>query len=345
MKTVYSEKHRLHHGHGELHAGELVPCFEKPERADMILAEVKKRHLGEVLSPHEFDESRIAAVHSPAYVAFLKSVWGEWLKVGGKGDLLPCISPARDMRFDRVPEDVFLKACYYSFDATTPITAGTWAAAKSSADVALTAQELVSDGAPSAFALCRPPGHHASTDYFGGYCFFNNAAIAAQGFRDKGAAKVAILDVDYHHGNGTQSIFYDRADVYVASLHGDPAHNYPGFLGYGDEKGRGAGEGFNANYPLPQGTGAPTWFAALESAMDGVRRFKPDALVVSLGVDTYEGDPISHFKLASPDFLKMGEKLAGLSCPTLFVMEGGYAVEDIGVNAVNVLEGFEQASA
>ena len=345
MKSVYSDRHHLHRGKKELFGGELVACFEKPERADMILAEVKKRHLGEVLSPHIFDEDRLTAVHSPAYVAFLKSAWDEWTASGETGDILPCFSPARDMRFDRVPEAIYPRVCYYSFDTTTTITKGTWAAAKSSADVALTARALISAGAPSAFALCRPPGHHASVDYFGGYCFFNNAAIAAQALRDDGAARVAVLDVDFHHGNGTQSIFYDRPDVYTASLHGDPAQNYPCFLGYADEKGRGEGEGCNANYPLPQGTDALSWFAALDQAMAGVRQYKADVLVVPLGVDTYEGDPISHSKLNGPDFLTMGEKLATLGLPTLFVMEGGYAVEDIGINAVNVLEGFEQKLA
>lgn len=342
MKTIYSNKHHLHHGQAELHGGKLVPCFEMPSRADMIFGEVISRDLGEIRVPHNFDKARIARVHSPAYVDFLETAWDEWTAIGEHGDILPVCTPARDMRFDRVPRNIYGRVSYFSFDTTAPITSGTWTAAKTAADVALTAQELITNGANSAFALCRPPGHHASTDYYGGYCFLNNAAIAAQGFRDAGAAKVAILDVDYHHGNGTQSIFYDRADVYFASLHGDPATNYPFFLGYADERGRGGGEGFNANYPLPPGTRADTWFEALETACEGIRRYGPDVLVISLGVDTYEGDPISYFKLKSQDFLKMGAFLTRLGLPTLFVMEGGYAVKDLGINTVNVLEGFEQ---
>jgi acetoin utilization deacetylase AcuC-like enzyme len=340
MKTVYSSNHQLHHGQAELHGGQLVPCFEKPSRADMIHAEVKRRSLGEIIAPQDFGKDRIARVHSPAYVDFLESAWDEWTGIGQTGDILPVCTPARDMRFDRIPDNIYGKVSYFSFDTTAPITSGTWLASKSAADAALTAQALITAGAKSAFALCRPPGHHASRDYYGGYCFLNNAAIAAQGFLDNGATRVAILDVDYHHGNGTQSIFYDRDDVYFASLHGDPRTNYPFFLGYEDEKGRGAGEGFNANYPLAPGIGAEIWFDALGQAMAGVARYKPDALVVSLGVDTYEGDPISYFKLQSADFLKMGTALAGFKLPTVFVMEGGYAVDDLGLNTVNVLEAF-----
>jgi acetoin utilization deacetylase AcuC-like enzyme len=189
-------------------------------------------------------------------------------------------------------------------------------------------------------ALTRPPGHHAGTDCFGGYCFLNNAALAAQALRDAGAARVAVLDVDYHHGNGTQSIFYRRADVFTASIHGDPTTEYPFYLGYADETGEGDGEGFNLNLPLPAGTGFDAWRQALRSAIDAVRRFGAQALVVPLGVDTFEGDPISRFTLRSEDYFEVGRLLASLELPTVFTMEGGYAVAEVGVNVVNVLEGF-----
>ncbi len=175
----------------------------------------------------------------------------------------------------------------------------------------------------------------------GGYCYINNAAVAAQWFRDQGAARVAILDVDYHHGNGTQEIFYERADVQVINLHGDPMTEYPFFLGHADEKGAGAGEGFNHNYPMPFGTAWEDWSASLEDACARLAAYAPDVVVVSLGVDTFEKDPISHFKLTSEDFPKIGRRIARLGLPTLFVMEGGYAVDEIGVNAVGVLTGFE----
>lgn len=343
MITVYSDDHRLQHGKAELHGNKLVPCFEKPERADMVLDRIRQRKLGCVIAPEGFGLAPFQRVHSAEYIAFLQNAWADWLAAGGDGDALPPCTPMPDMS-RRVPRSIWGRISYYSFDASAPLTGGTWAAAKASANVALTGQNLITGGEKSAFALCRPPGHHASTSYYGGYCFLNNAAIAAQAFRDAGASRVAILDVDYHHGNGTQSIFYDRDDVFFLSLHGDPEEDYPFFLGHADETGRGRGEGYNANYPLPHGTGAETWFDVLDQAIRRIKAYKPDALVVSLGVDTYEGDPISHFKLKSDDFLTMGRRLAQPGLPTLFVMEGGYAVEDLGINAVNVLEGFEQQS-
>jgi acetoin utilization deacetylase AcuC-like enzyme len=209
--------------------------------------------------------------------------------------------------------------------------------------VALTGQALVTGGARAAFALCRPPGHHAAQDMFGGYCFLNNAAIAAQAFRDAGAARVAVLDVDFHHGNGTQDIFYDRDDVLFVSLHGDPMAAFPHFLGHAGETGMGAGVGFNLNLPMPAGTAFDAWRAALQTGLQRIADFKADALVISLGVDTFEKDPISFFRLQSPDFRTLGADIADAGLPTLFVMEGGYAIDEIGVNAVNVLEGFEGA--
>jgi len=175
----------------------------------------------------------------------------------------------------------------------------------------------------------------------GGYCFLNNAAVAAQALRDGGAARVAVLDVDYHHGNGTQSIFYDRADVLFLSLHGDPLTEYPFYLGHADETGTGAGAGFNLNLPLPAGCTAARWFEALEAACLRIASFKPDALVVSLGLDTFAGDPISKFALQPDDFIRLGERLGKLGLPTVFVLEGGYAAAELGTNAVNVIEGFE----
>ncbi|MCP3688141.1 MAG: histone deacetylase family protein, partial [Gammaproteobacteria bacterium] len=175
---------------------------------------------------------------------------------------------------------------------------------------------------------------------YGGYCFINNAAVAAQAFIDQGASRVAILDVDFHHGNGTQAIFYNRADIMFCSLHGDPKAAFPHFLGYADETGSGAGEGYNHNYPLGPGTGFQTWGAALDDACNKIKAYGPDALVVSLGVDTFEHDPISFFKLSSDDFARYGATIATLKLPTLFIMEGGYAVEEIGINTVNVLQGY-----
>jgi acetoin utilization deacetylase AcuC-like enzyme len=202
----------------------------------------------------------------------------------------------------------------------------------------------VAAGDRSAYALCRPPGHHAGRAVFGGYCFLNNAALAAQHLLDDGARRVAVLDIDYHHGNGTQDIFYRRADVLFASIHADPRTEYPFYLGHADETGDGAGEGFNLNLPLAAGATSAQWFAALETACIRIAGFGADALVVSLGVDTFAGDPLSRFALQSADFLRIGERIAHLGLPTAFVFEGGYSVAEIGINVVNVLEGFETAA-
>jgi acetoin utilization deacetylase AcuC-like enzyme len=341
--TIYSELHHRHHGNAELIDGQMKPCFEMPRRAEMILARVREVGLGEVCEPHRFGEGPIRRVHSDGFVNFLATAWTEWLAEGRTHDALPLVWPVRSLRGDRVPDYIDGKLGYYSLDAGVPITAGTWEAVQAGADVAVTGARALVDGAPGAFSLCRPPGHHAATAAMGGYCYVNNAAVAAQYLIDEGRARVAILDVDYHHGNGTQEIFYRRADVLFVSLHADPRVEYPYFLGYADERGEGDGAGCTANYQLPHGTTWDAYGPALDDACRKVAAFAPDALVVSLGVDTYEHDPISQFRLTTDDFPHIGARIAKCGCPTLFVMEGGYAVEDIGVNTVNVLTGFEGA--
>jgi len=342
MKTVYSDDHRLHAARNELIDGTLKPAVETPERADIILARVNEVGLGEVLAPDDFGIEPLGRVHDNRYLMFLETAWGLWQETGRDYDALPLAWPVRGMRAIE-PEEIDGKLSYFSFDAGAPITSGTWPAVRSSANVALTASRLVKDGERVAFGLCRPPGHHAASDYCGGYCFLNNAAIAAQWLRDQGAERVSVLDIDYHHGNGTQSIFYERADVQFVSLHADPKQEYPFFLGYSDEIGQGAGEGFNVNYPMEWGTGFDVWGQALKDACQEIASFAPDAVVVSLGVDTFEKDPISQFKLKSADFTETGRIVAGLDRPTVFLMEGGYAVSEVGVNTVNVLTGFEAA--
>ncbi len=340
MKTIYNAAHGQHRAAYEFFRGEKVPAFEKPERADWVLAAVQAAHLGEVLPPTPHDDAVILKVHSESYVNFLRGAHAEYVALGGAGDAFPSVWPIRGMRCDLEPQNFAARMGRYSFDAGSPLTAGTWAATRAGADCALTGVALLTAGEPGAFVLSRPPGHHAGRDFFGGYCFLNQAAIAAQALRDAGSARVAILDVDYHHGNGTQDIFYDRADVLFVSVHGDPLTEYPFFLGHADEAGRGDGLGFNCNLPLPAGTSVEGWFAALDQALARIKAFRPDALVVSLGVDTFEGDPISHFKLKTPDYPRMGERIATLGTPTLFVMEGGYAVAEIGDNVAGVLTGF-----
>ena len=342
MLTVYADDHRLHAAKQELIDGTLKPAVEKPERADISLSRVRETGLGEVRDPDSFGIDPIARVHENRFLTFLETAWEQWLASGRDYEALPLAWPVRGMRAIE-PEEVDGKLSYFSFDAGSPITAGTWTAARASADVGLTATRLVRDGERSAFGLCRPPGHHAAADYYGGYCFLNNAAIAAQWLRDQGAVRVSILDIDYHHGNGTQSIFYSRSDVQYVSLHATPRQEYPFFLGYSDEIGQGAGEGFNVNYPFEWGIGFDQWGKALGDALNEISYYGPEVLIVSLGVDTFEKDPISRFKLKSADFIEVGRMIAGLNKPTVFLMEGGYAVEELGVNTVNVLSGFDDA--
>jgi len=342
MHIFYSDQHRAHAGSHEFYRGELVPCFEKPERADHVLAAVQARGIGPVLPPKPFPLDPITRVHSARYLRFLETAWDQWTALGNTGDILPSVWPIRGFRSDVEPVNFMARLGLYSFDSGTPFTAGTWAAARTGADIALTAQAHIAAGHRAAFALSRPPGHHAGADFLGGYCFLNNAAIAAQAWRDQGAERVAILDVDYHHGNGTQSIFYDRADVLFQSIHGDPLTEYPFYLGHADETGSGAGLGFNQNYPLPAGATNEAWFAALATACERIAAYRPAALVVSLGVDTFADDPISKFQLRTPEFHRLGRTLAALQLPTLFILEGGYAVAEIGDNVAEVLQAFEQ---
>lgn len=348
MITFFNADHVHHQGRLEMYRGELVPCFEVSARAERVLDELRRRRLGAIEAPLPCDDSALYRVHAPRYVDFLRGAWDEWLVLNPEHedrDALPSVWPVRQHRSDVLPENFAARMGLFSFDVGTPLTSGTWRAARGGGACALSAVERIRSGATSAFALTRPPGHHAGQDFFGGYCFLNNAAIAAQALRDGGAQRVAVLDVDYHHGNGTQSLFYERADVFFASIHGDPRTEYPFYLGYADEAGVGAGCGFNLNIPLPRGTEFPVWRAALADALRAIGDFRADALVVSLGVDTFEADPISGFRLRSDDYLRVGEDIARAWLPTVFVLEGGYAVEEVGVNVVNVLEGFEACSS
>jgi acetoin utilization deacetylase AcuC-like enzyme len=251
---------------------------------------------------------------------------------------MPSTWPARGMREQR-RGDIEAALGSYCFDTATPVLKGTWQAARSAANVALTAARATQQGAQSAFALCRPPGHHAAADLFGGYCYLNNAAIAAQFLADQGL-RPAILDVDYHHGNGTQAIFYERADVLFVSLHADPSFAYPHFLGFADETGRGPGEGATLNLPLPRGTTWAGYGEALDTALARIAAFGPDVLLVSLGLDTFEGDPICQFALKAQDYRRMGARLAQVRKPVLFVFEGGYDLDTLARNTVNVLESY-----
>ncbi len=349
MKIFSNQHHHLHHGQQEMFRGRLVDCHEVPQRLDHVLSELAKRPVGQLLTPPanlNLDEA-LSSVHTADYLTFLATAWDEWVKLSpdnASRDALPSVWPLpgqHAFRMDKPPLNFAAKLGQYAFDSGTPLMSGTWTAAREGAACAVAAAQAMMAGEMATVALTRPPGHHAGSAYMGGYCFLNNAAIAAQYLRNHGLQRVAVLDIDYHHGNGTQAIFDDRADVYTVSIHGDPQTEYPFYLGHADERGTDNGEGFNLNLPLPKGSTFETWYATLQEALQVVTDFAPQALVVPLGLDTYEGDPISGFKLKSADYLKVGRVIAELQLPTLLTLEGGYAVADFGINTVNVLEGFQ----
>jgi len=352
MKIFWNSLHASHAGRQEMFRGRMVDCHEVPDRLQFVLDELQCRPVGTLHQPDPTQTqalaSVLAGVHSADYLSFLASAWDEWVAMdpaNAERDALPSVWPLASkhgFRTDVPPLNFAARLGQYAFDSGTPLMAGSWAAAREGAACALAAAQALLAGERVAMALTRPPGHHAGPNYMGGYCFINNGAVAAQALRDGGLQRVAVLDVDYHHGNGTQSIFYERNDVFTISIHGDPRTEYPFFLGHADERGAGAGEGFNLNLPLPRGTGFEAWFATLQTALQAVSDFAPQALVVPLGLDTFEGDPISGFQLRSADYLQVGRAIAQLDLPTVLTFEGGYAVAEVGVNTVNVLEGLSR---
>ncbi|MFN4141398.1 histone deacetylase family protein [Aestuariivirga sp.] len=340
MKIFHSDDHRGHAGAMEMRYDRMIPMCESPDRIDTILAALREQGHRDVTPASPHDLAPVLRVHTPGFVDFLERCWPLWEAEFGPGGFATAyMFGMRGM--DQVPNaSVHSMLSCYTFDVCVPFVAGTWKAIRSAVDVTLSAAAHVEEGGEAAFALCRPPGHHASPDLAGGYCYVNNAAVAAQMLLDRGASRIAILDVDYHHGNGTQRIFYERNDVLYASIHATPESEYPFLLGYAREKGAGPGEGFNLNLPLPLGTRLNTYRPALATAIERVRAFAPDVLVVSLGVDSFIRDPVGGFALESPDYLMIGADIAALRLPTLFVMEGGYAIAELGLNTANVITGF-----
>jgi acetoin utilization deacetylase AcuC-like enzyme len=342
MRIIYSTKHREHAPHFEISDGQLKPALEVPERVEIIHRALIEANLGPVQLPRAVPMDIVCSVHDEGYIRFLEDFARKWKNAGRKGEALPFVFPVRTFS-ETVPDHIDGLLGRYAYDAGTPINENTWNAALESASIAYTGALGLLQSDQAVFSLCRPPGHHAGKDMFGGYCYLNNAAIAAQTILNEGAKRVAILDVDMHHGNGTQSIFYDRDDVLTVSIHADPRNEYPYFSGYAHEVGEGKGEGFNRNIPLPRGTEWRAWSNALDSALETIRNAKADALIVSLGLDTYEGDPLSQFQLNHQDFKKIGDRIGNLGMKTLFVMEGGYAISALGKNCVAVLSAFENA--
>ncbi|MDP9271096.1 MAG: histone deacetylase family protein [Chloroflexota bacterium] len=346
IPVVASPAHLGHTGLVEVQGGRQIPCYEQPERITRIERALAASGGYDLKEPMAHGLEPITAVHDPVLVDLLEHVWADAVASGATDGVAPLIP------------DTFLVGPYavggysgtgtarparlgaHCLDTATPIVGGTHAAARAAVDVALTASDEVLGGARIAYALCRPPGHHANRTMYGGYCFFNNAAIVAEALLARGSRRVAILDVDYHHGNGTQQLFWERAEVLYVSLHADPARAFPYFSGHADETGGGSGTGTTLNFPLADGTEIGGYLAALGAACEAIDGFAPDApLVVSLGFDTFERDPIGDLAIRTADYAEIGGRIAALSVPTVILQEGGYDVEAIGANAVSFMGG------
>lgn len=312
---------------------------ETPERVDLLRDGAIKAAM-EIVEPDNYGLDPISSVHTAQYLHFLEHAFKRWSYIEGAAPAVtPNIHPTN--RDGEYPASVVAQAGYHMADASCPITAETWQSALWSAWSAVHAAELVLKGENAAYALCRPPGHHAGADIAGGFCYLNNTAIAAEHLRTK-YAKVAILDVDLHHGNGTQMIFYDRSDVLTVSIHADPSRFYPFFWGYASECGKGDGNGFNLNLPLERGSNDEAFLEALDSALNRVNEFAPDALVIALGLDGFEGDPFAGLAISTEGFRAIGEKInTATSLPTVIIQEGGYPCIELGDNLAAFINGFK----
>lgn len=346
MHVVYSPRHLLHDPATEIDASITHSPFEHTGRAETIRATLAADPRFSMREPGEHGVDPITAVHNEGLVAFLSRAWAEYQReVGARREVVPDVFYRESLR-NRMgeaagePRSITARLGWWCFETTTPLTEGTYEAARAAVDTALTATDTVLGGERVAYGLCRPPGHHATRDLYGGYCFFNNAAIAAQDIVRRTGGKVTVLDVDYHHGNGTQEIFYERDDVQYVSLHGDPRRAYPYFTGHADETGTGRGLGSTFNVPLPARTADDAYIAALATCAEEIAAFKPDALVVSLGLDTFVTDPIADLAVTTEGFARSGALLAQLGLPTVVLQEGGYDVAALGRNVHAWLTGF-----
>lgn len=340
MKIYYSPTHVKHHPPFEiLDGGERSQSYEVPGRVENIVSMLRQKKSTEIIVPAQFGLDPILAVHDVGYLGFLESAFQLWTAGEKNYDhigLIPATFPPGGMR--RIPQSILGKAGYYMMDLSAPIGAETYQAALQSAYCSLSGAEALLSGDRSSVALCRPPGHHAGKANCGGYCYLNNSSIAANWLsRHK---NVAILDIDYHAGNGTQEIFYERDDVLTISIHADPAEEYPYFTGYADEVGKGRGEGSHLNIPLPFGTSDVSYVKALQKAITKMESFNPGFLVVSAGMDIYVDDPLGKFKITRDGIHRIGNNVAKLRLPTLIVMEGGYDLESIGENFLTFMEDF-----
>jgi acetoin utilization deacetylase AcuC-like enzyme len=352
MQVVFSPAHLGHDITVETYMGMPVPANEVAERAERIRAALQADGGFQTVEPTEHGEAPITAVHDPGLIRFLEVAWSEMRAQGIvrpflSADTYPNRAMFEGMSGDaqagliREPVHAGGRAGFWGLDSAAPLVAGTYVAARAAVDVALTTVDLVLGGATAAYGLCRPPGHHAARSMYGGYCFFNNAAIAAEAIVRETGERVAILDVDYHHGNGSQQIFWRRGDVRYVSIHADPDTDYPYFLGRADETGEGDGAGENLNLPLPPGTGNEAYLAAVDRVLEAIAAVPGSVVVVSLGFDTYGLDPIGSFALTTDAYHEIGRRTAALGRRLVILQEGGYHRPSLGENARTWLRGAE----
>jgi len=319
IALIVNDRHEIHHVNDRGYV-------EAPVRIASIRKELDRTALFEAVPAKEYPAAAAETVHRPEFVRFLERACRN---VPAGKSVYPYVFPVRNRA--RPPRELPLRAGYYCIDTFTPLNENAWKAARRSMDCALTGVDCLLDGSLAAYALVRPPGHHAEREAFGGFCYLNSSAIAAH--RLSGHGRVALLDIDYHHGNGAQDIFYRRKDVLTVSIHGHPRDTYPYFSGFEDEKGEADGAGYNLNLPLPENIDGERYREVLAKALERVRRFDPQFLVLALGLDTAKGDPTGSFRLLARDFRENGRLIGGLRLPTLVVQEGGYRTQTLGVNA------------
>jgi acetoin utilization deacetylase AcuC-like enzyme len=332
MRIFYSPNHRLHAPDRLLVDGRPFSYEEKPERVEIILQALMTARLGPVSEPSDHGLQPILEVHDPGYIHYLQNIYRENATAYGRPQPVFAETFATRNIRRRSSHLEALKG-YYSFGVGSPVLEGTWTAAYWSAQCALSAADCLKAGEGAAYALCRPPGHHAAADLYGGFCYLNNAAIAARYL----GPQTAILDIDYHHGNGTQEIFYHESGWLYCSLHADPDQDYPYFWGAACETGEGPGEGYNRNWPLPPGTSEQIYLQVLDEALQVIRSFQPKYLVLSAGLDIAEGDEVGGFRVSRPGFAEIGRRIASLGFPTVIVQEGGYRLDTLGENALALL--------
>lgn len=350
VPVVWSDRCLLHQPSAEIWLGVSLPGTEVLERVSLVRDELQAAG-ARLVEAVDHDDTLLRAVHDPDLLAFLEHGYDEWVAQGfpddpGQSRVVPYVFPTSGLLLGlptRQPPGVHGRAGRYAYDTMTLVGPGTWTAARAAVDVALTACELVQAGAPLAFGICRPPGHHVTRTAYGGSCYLNNAAVAAEALRRGGHDRVAVIDIDAHHGNGTQMLFYDSGEVFYGSLHIDPGAGwFPHYLGYADERGRGAGDGTNRNVPLPPETADPAWLAALDTILGDVDRFAPSAVVVSLGVDAAAADPESPLRVTRDGYHEAGRRIGRLGVPVVAVQEGGYHLPTLGSLVAATLAGLAE---